>query len=104
MSAIGSSYFLSYLGQLALLAILAACISYGLIFVLRSTFVRYAVAQPNARSSHRSATPQGGGIGVIGATIAVVFMSAIIEPEIATPPFDYSAWRCRRAHRCWSHR
>ena len=79
---IGSSYFLSYLGQLALLAILAACISYGLIFVLRGIFARYAVAQPNARSSHRAATPQGGGIGVIGATIAVVLMAVITEPEI----------------------
>jgi len=82
MSAVGSSYVWSYLGQLTLLAVLAAGISYGLIFILRGTFVRYAVAQPVARSSHRAPTPQGGGIGVIGATIVVVFVAALIEPAI----------------------
>lgn len=87
MSAISSSYFGFYFGQITLLAILAACISYGLIFILRATFVRYAVAQPNARSSHRSPTPQGGGIGVIGATIVVVLVAAIAEPELANTQY-----------------
>jgi UDP-N-acetylmuramyl pentapeptide phosphotransferase/UDP-N-acetylglucosamine-1-phosphate transferase len=32
---------------------------------------RYAVAKPNARSSHKTPTPQGGGIPVIAVTIAV---------------------------------
>jgi UDP-N-acetylmuramyl pentapeptide phosphotransferase/UDP-N-acetylglucosamine-1-phosphate transferase len=32
---------------------------------------RHALAQPNARSSHREPTPQGGGIAVVAATIVV---------------------------------
>src|SRR5512132_460998 len=32
---------------------------------------RYALARPNARSSHRAPTPQGAGIAVIAATLFV---------------------------------
>ena len=34
--------------------------------VLRPLLLRYALARPNARSSHRIPTPQGGGIAVLG--------------------------------------
>src|SRR3954452_23983064 len=37
--------------------------------VLRPVLVRYALARPNARSSHRAPTPQGGGIAVVAATL-----------------------------------
>ena len=59
-------------GQLALIAAVAGVVSYGLIVVLGASFARYALAQPNARSSHKQPTPQGGGIAVIGATIVVI--------------------------------
>jgi len=49
----------------------AALLSAVLIIVLRPLLARYAVARPNARSSHEIPTPQGGGIAVIAATIAV---------------------------------
>jgi UDP-N-acetylmuramyl pentapeptide phosphotransferase/UDP-N-acetylglucosamine-1-phosphate transferase len=49
----------------------AAALSAGLIVLLRPLLRRYALARPNARSSHREPTPQGGGIAVIAATIAV---------------------------------
>ena len=47
-------------------------LSYGLIVILGASFARYALAQPNARSSHKQPTPQGGGIAVIGAIIVVI--------------------------------
>jgi UDP-N-acetylmuramyl pentapeptide phosphotransferase/UDP-N-acetylglucosamine-1-phosphate transferase len=58
----------------------AAIASGGLVMVLLPILKRHALAAPNARSSHRIATPQGGGIAVIAATIvtsaAVVTISA----------------------------
>jgi UDP-N-acetylmuramyl pentapeptide phosphotransferase/UDP-N-acetylglucosamine-1-phosphate transferase len=57
----------------AALAILpaAAVLSALLIIALGPWLARYAVAKPNARSSHKVPTPQGGGIAVVGATILV---------------------------------
>ena len=42
-----------------------------LIVVLRTFLARYALAQPNPRSSHKLPTPQGGGIAVLTATLIV---------------------------------
>ena len=50
---------------------LAAALSAGLILRLRPLLVRYALARPNARSSHTEPTPQGGGIAVVASTLAV---------------------------------
>jgi UDP-N-acetylmuramyl pentapeptide phosphotransferase/UDP-N-acetylglucosamine-1-phosphate transferase len=60
-------------GIVAALAILAAAASLSafLIILLRPLLARYAMAQPNARSSHAIPTSQGGGIAVIAATILV---------------------------------
>ena len=49
-------------GALFLIVVAAAAISAGLIAALRPLLVRNALAKPNARSSHREPTPQGGGI------------------------------------------
>ncbi|WP_018263051.1 glycosyl transferase [Methylobacterium sp. WSM2598] len=43
----------------------------ALILALRPLLRRYALARPNARSSHRVPTPQGGGVAVIGAALLV---------------------------------
>jgi UDP-N-acetylmuramyl pentapeptide phosphotransferase/UDP-N-acetylglucosamine-1-phosphate transferase len=51
--------------------VVAALSSAALIVLLRPLLRRHALAQPNARSSHREPTPQGGGIAVIAATILV---------------------------------
>ena len=59
------------LAELAMTFIASAVISGGLIVVLRPLLIRYALARPNARSSHKIPTPQGGGIAVIGATLSV---------------------------------
>ena len=47
----------------------AAATSAALIVALRPLMQRYALARPNARSSHLVPTPQGGGIAVIAATL-----------------------------------
>jgi UDP-N-acetylmuramyl pentapeptide phosphotransferase/UDP-N-acetylglucosamine-1-phosphate transferase len=47
----------------------AALLSALLILLLRPLLWRYTLAKPNARSSHTTPTPQGGGIAVIAATI-----------------------------------
>ncbi len=38
---------------------------------MKPLLVRYALARPNARSSHRMPTPQGGGIAVLSAALLV---------------------------------
>ena len=59
MSADGKA--LVWLGELALASFLCAVlISYGLLVYLRPLLARYALAKPNARSSHKDPTPQGG--------------------------------------------
>src|SRR5262249_30777443 len=66
----------------------AAALCTGLIVVLFPLLKRYALAKPNARSSHREPTPQGGGIAVVTATVAVVMIFAFI---IAGLPADQTA-------------
>ncbi|MCJ2083615.1 glycosyl transferase [Methylobacterium sp. J-090] len=51
---------------------LAAGVSAGLILALRQLLQRYALARPNARSSHTVPTPQGGGIAIVLAVLASV--------------------------------
>ncbi|MGV6871185.1 MraY family glycosyltransferase [Pseudochelatococcus sp. B33] len=47
----------------------AAGLSALLIVLLKPLLQRYALARPNARSSHRMPTPQGGGIAVVAAAL-----------------------------------
>ncbi|WP_336489142.1 MraY family glycosyltransferase [Methylobacterium nigriterrae] len=48
---------------------IAAAVSAGLIVLLRPLLQRYALARPNARSSHTVPTPQGGGIAIVAAIL-----------------------------------
>jgi UDP-N-acetylmuramyl pentapeptide phosphotransferase/UDP-N-acetylglucosamine-1-phosphate transferase len=58
--------------SLSLLAIAAAAVlSAVLTWAIRPLLLRHALARPNVRSSHRIPTPQGAGIAVIAATLAV---------------------------------
>jgi len=68
-------------------AVAAAIVSSGLVMVLLPVLKRHALARPNARSSHRVSTPQGGGIAVIAATLAV--SAAIVATN--TPASDLSS-------------
>ena len=53
----------------ALAASAICCVA--LILLMKPLLVRYALARPNARSSHKVPTPQGGGIAILAATILV---------------------------------
>jgi UDP-N-acetylmuramyl pentapeptide phosphotransferase/UDP-N-acetylglucosamine-1-phosphate transferase len=61
-------------GVLAVVAILAGLLSAGLIIALLPWLKAYALARPNARSSHREPTPQGGGVAVIVATLVATWL------------------------------
>jgi UDP-N-acetylmuramyl pentapeptide phosphotransferase/UDP-N-acetylglucosamine-1-phosphate transferase len=56
----------------------AALLSAGFIPAIKPLLQRYALARPSARSSHRIPTPQGAGIAVISATLAVSGTSAAL--------------------------
>jgi UDP-N-acetylmuramyl pentapeptide phosphotransferase/UDP-N-acetylglucosamine-1-phosphate transferase len=71
------------------LFVLSAALSCGLIIVLMPFFARYAMARPNARSSHRIPTPQGGGIAVVVASVVVVSGAVSFLPM---PPGAAESW------------
>lgn len=74
-------------GFFVLVMATSAAISAGLIVALRPLLLRYALARPNARSSHRVPTPQGGGIAVVIATLGVsaVALFAFFQPGSNLP-------------------
>ena len=55
----------------------AAAASFVLSLLLYPLLRRHALAHPNARSSHKIPTPQGGGIAVIAAAIGAVVVSTL---------------------------
>lgn len=57
-------------------AVLAAVLCVG----LRPLLLRYALARPNARSSHKIPTPQGGGIAVLAGAFAALGASLWLDP------------------------
>jgi UDP-N-acetylmuramyl pentapeptide phosphotransferase/UDP-N-acetylglucosamine-1-phosphate transferase len=74
----------------AVTVIFAAAMSALLIVALLPWLKRYALAKPNARSSHRTPTPQGGGIAVIAATLGAVAVALAIFsrgtlPDLSLP-------------------
>lgn len=62
---------------------LSAIISGSTIYILRPVWRHYALARPNARSSHKHPTPQGGGIAIL---IAIIVVSGIV---LAAAPVTY---------------
>jgi UDP-N-acetylmuramyl pentapeptide phosphotransferase/UDP-N-acetylglucosamine-1-phosphate transferase len=60
--------------------------SAALIAVMLPMFRRYALARPNARSSHEIPTPQGGGLAVVLAVVIALGANALlIGPELTVP-------------------
>ncbi|KRR14284.1 glycosyl transferase [Bradyrhizobium valentinum] len=72
-------------------AVPAALLSGVLTWAIRPLLLRIALAKPNARSSHRVPTPQGGGIAVIAATLiaaaAVIAFAGAVEMRIPVAVF-----------------
>jgi UDP-N-acetylmuramyl pentapeptide phosphotransferase/UDP-N-acetylglucosamine-1-phosphate transferase len=75
-------------GYAWIIFVAAAAISFGLVALLRPLLERHALAQPNARSSHKVATPQGGGFAVVGAILAIVAGASVLSGGIG----DQSLW------------
>jgi len=72
-----------------LVVALAASISAGVILALLPLLHRHAMAHPNARSSHRRATPQGAGLAVIVATLLVAAIA--VAAGLRDAPFEPSS-------------
>ncbi len=77
----GSAVWLIFLSGIA------AVTSAVLILLLRPVLQRYALARPNARSSHTIPTPQGGGIAVIAGTVIAIGLAAYLYPGAQIEPF-----------------
>src|SRR5215510_14406282 len=56
----------------------SAVVCAGLILALRPLLLRYALARPNARSSHVVPTPQGAGIAVVAATLSLATAGVVL--------------------------
>lgn len=52
------------------IAFASAAATFFLLIALKPWLVRYALARPNARSSHTTPTPQGAGIAIVAVTLA----------------------------------
>jgi hypothetical protein len=57
-----------------------AIATYALIVVLMFVLQRYALARPNARSSHIQSTPQGAGIAIIVVSVVAFAILAALSP------------------------
>ena len=66
-SGLAAGLVLLALAPAVLAALISACITWQSMPLLQ----RYALARPNARSSHKIPTPQGAGIAVVAATLLV---------------------------------
>src|SRR3954468_2137616 len=71
--------------QISLVIVAAGFMCAGLIVVLRPLLARYALARPNARSSHKIPTPQGGGIAVLASALLVAGAALFLAPSAGFP-------------------
>ncbi len=73
---------------LALALVAAAALLAALLIMLsKPLLVRHLLAHPNARSSHKTATPQGAGIAVVAALFVVLMTVQLGWPEAVRGPF-----------------
>ncbi len=64
-------------------ALAATILSAGLTWAAMPLFRRYAMARPNARSSHREPIPQGGGGAVAAAALITIAAASLAQPASA---------------------
>ena len=74
-------------------AVLAASVSAVVIQATRPLLLRVALAKPNARSSHRTPTPQGAGIAVTAATLLAggIVITLAGSPNLSIPSAVFAA-------------
>ncbi len=63
----------------------SASLAAVLIFFMRPLLVQHLMAHPNARSSHKTPTPQGAGLAVMLAVFAGVALAALTAPPLGSP-------------------
>jgi UDP-N-acetylmuramyl pentapeptide phosphotransferase/UDP-N-acetylglucosamine-1-phosphate transferase len=68
----------TYWAIIASIPILAAALCAGTLVLLLPWLRSHALARPVARSLHREPTPQGGGIGVVLATLAAAWLAVSV--------------------------
>jgi UDP-N-acetylmuramyl pentapeptide phosphotransferase/UDP-N-acetylglucosamine-1-phosphate transferase len=68
--------------MLVLLAACAAAATFAILPPLTPLLRRYALARPNARSSHSSPTPQGGGAAVVGVALVMLGLVLALAPGV----------------------
>jgi UDP-N-acetylmuramyl pentapeptide phosphotransferase/UDP-N-acetylglucosamine-1-phosphate transferase len=68
------------LPEFAIVGLAAAVLCAALIVALMPLMLRYAMAKPNARSSHVTPTPQGGGMAVVAAVILLGIPTMLFLP------------------------
>ncbi|SFJ14263.1 UDP-N-acetylmuramyl pentapeptide phosphotransferase/UDP-N-acetylglucosamine-1-phosphate transferase [Bosea sp. OK403] len=88
--AYGAAALDSFLAPLLIL-IAAAAISAVLCVALRPLLARYALARPNARSSHSIPTPQGGGIAVLAGAFLALGPGVLFGPGLQLGPLPAGA-------------
>jgi UDP-N-acetylmuramyl pentapeptide phosphotransferase/UDP-N-acetylglucosamine-1-phosphate transferase len=67
-----------------LIIVVAAVLSFAMTWLLMPLLQRYALAKPNARSSHKLPTPQGAGIAVLAATlVTIVVFAAVTKTNVS---------------------
>jgi UDP-N-acetylmuramyl pentapeptide phosphotransferase/UDP-N-acetylglucosamine-1-phosphate transferase len=76
---------------LAATLLAAALLSAALIVALKPFLLRYALARPNARSSHKAPTPQGGGIAVVAAALAAAVAAGPLPPALVAAALGLAA-------------
>jgi UDP-N-acetylmuramyl pentapeptide phosphotransferase/UDP-N-acetylglucosamine-1-phosphate transferase len=76
--------FVSWAISWAAVLAVSAGLSAALILVLKPLLIRHLLAQPNARSSHATPTPQGAGLAVMASVLAV--MAGVLLLGLAVPP------------------
>lgn len=79
-------------GVFGVVLAVACAASAGLIVALRPLLARYALARPNARSSHTVPTPQGGGIAVLAATLAAAWLGVGLAAMLHALPLVRLTW------------
>jgi UDP-N-acetylmuramyl pentapeptide phosphotransferase/UDP-N-acetylglucosamine-1-phosphate transferase len=95
VSSIGTAVFMNALNAhpaalIIVVMIAAALVCAGLIKLLLPLLRLYALARPNARSSHLEPTPQGAGIAVIAASLSAAGTAALTA-QLAVPAMLFSA-------------
>jgi UDP-N-acetylmuramyl pentapeptide phosphotransferase/UDP-N-acetylglucosamine-1-phosphate transferase len=63
----------------------AALATFALTLALYPLMERYALARPNARSSHAHPTPQGAGMAIVAVTVIAAALCAVLFPGFGAP-------------------